>query len=140
MLWFFSNEKNFCQNQGVNLQNNYWFALFLQNELILMKTKQTPPHHTVWGGHKQCLYLPSYMVSHSIQWPTASAWKSLCYFGLREWPLEDPTPDKWSLPHATQAGESSLGCQKISVTTLCLTSGWLPNSQIAISWIIMKSR
>ena len=38
ILWLFSNEKNFCQDQMLNLQNNHQFALSLQDVLIVMKT------------------------------------------------------------------------------------------------------
>ena len=30
-LWFFSDEKDFCQDQMVNSQNNCWFAVFQQD-------------------------------------------------------------------------------------------------------------
>ena len=39
MLWFFSDEKNFCQDQKVNKQNNRWIATFTSHEIIVMKTK-----------------------------------------------------------------------------------------------------
>ena len=48
MLWFFPVEKNFCQDQIVNSQYNYWLTLFPQNVLILMKTKQ-PVHIMEFG-------------------------------------------------------------------------------------------
>ena len=48
ILWFFSDEKNFCQDQMVNSQNNCWFAPSPQNVLIVMKSKQ-PVHIMVLG-------------------------------------------------------------------------------------------
>ena len=48
--------------------------------------------------------------------------------GLRGWLLEDPTSGYKTLHYATQAEESSVGCEKISVTTSSLTSNCLtPN-------------
>ena len=47
MLWFFSDEKNFLQDQMVNSQNS-WLTLSSQDVLILMKDKQ-PVHIIVFG-------------------------------------------------------------------------------------------
>ena len=47
-LWFFSDEKCFCQNRMVNSQNDRWFALYPQDVPILMKTKH-PVHIMVFG-------------------------------------------------------------------------------------------
>ena len=37
-IYFFSNERNLCQDQNMNSQNKRWFPLFLQNVPIKMKT------------------------------------------------------------------------------------------------------
>jgi hypothetical protein len=39
MLWFFSDEKNFCQDQVHNRQNQYWVAMCPKNVPRVMKTK-----------------------------------------------------------------------------------------------------
>ena len=39
MLWFFSDEKNFCQDEIVNSQNNHCLAQFPQDVPIVVKTK-----------------------------------------------------------------------------------------------------
>ena len=57
--------------------------------------------------------------------------------GLRGWLLKDPTSDKRTLPHATQAERHSDGCEKISMTTSPLKSSFL-NPQIAIALMIIK--
>ena len=39
MLWFFSDEKNFCQNQAHNRQNHRWIAMCPNDVPRVMKTK-----------------------------------------------------------------------------------------------------
>ena len=39
MIWFFSDEKNFCQDQVVNSQNNCWLAACSKNVPKVMQTK-----------------------------------------------------------------------------------------------------
>ena len=39
MLWFFSDDKNFCRDHMVNSQNNCWIALSKQDVLIGIKIK-----------------------------------------------------------------------------------------------------
>ena len=39
MLWFFSDEKNFCQDQKVNKQNQKWIATCTSHIQKVMKTK-----------------------------------------------------------------------------------------------------
>ena len=39
MIWFFSDEKNFCQDQVVNSQNNRWLAVCSKDVPKVMKTK-----------------------------------------------------------------------------------------------------
>lgn len=39
MLWFFSDEKNFCQDQAHNTQNNRWLAVSPEDVPRVMKTK-----------------------------------------------------------------------------------------------------
>ena len=39
MLWFFSNEKNFCQDQKMNQQNNCWLAYCPKDVPRVMQTK-----------------------------------------------------------------------------------------------------
>ena len=39
MLWFFSDEKNFCQDQAHNRQNHRWIAMCLKDVPRVMKTK-----------------------------------------------------------------------------------------------------
>ena len=39
MLWFFSDEKNLCQDLMINSQSYFWLALSPQDVLIAMKTK-----------------------------------------------------------------------------------------------------
>lgn len=39
MLWFFSDEKNFCQDQAQNSQNNRWLAICSKDVPKVMKTK-----------------------------------------------------------------------------------------------------
>lgn len=39
MLWFFSDEKNFCQDQKFNRQNNRWIAMRQKDVPKIMKTK-----------------------------------------------------------------------------------------------------
>ena len=48
ILWFFSDEKNFCQDQIMNSQNSCWLSLFSQDVPILMKSKH-PVHIMVFG-------------------------------------------------------------------------------------------
>ena len=56
--------------------------------------------------------------------------------GLRRWLLEDPMSGKRTLHYATQAGEASLGYEKIYLTTSSLISNH-PTPQIAFPLIIM---
>ena len=39
MIWFFSDEKNFCQDQAVNSQNNCWLAVCTKDVPKVMQTK-----------------------------------------------------------------------------------------------------
>ena len=39
MIWFFSDKKNFCQDQAVNNQNNRWLAVCSEDVLKVMQTK-----------------------------------------------------------------------------------------------------
>ena len=39
MLWFFSDEKNFCQDQAYNRQNHGWIAMYPNDVSRVMKTK-----------------------------------------------------------------------------------------------------
>ena len=39
MLWFFSDEKIFCQDQAYNMQNNRWVAMNNSDVPRVMKTK-----------------------------------------------------------------------------------------------------
>ena len=39
MIWFFSDEKNFCQDQAVNSQNNRWLAVCPKDVPKVMQTK-----------------------------------------------------------------------------------------------------
>lgn len=39
MMWFFSDEKNFCQDQAFNRQNNRWIAMSSKDVPKIMKTK-----------------------------------------------------------------------------------------------------
>ena len=39
MIWFFSDEKNFCQDQAVNNQNNCWLAVCSEDVPKVMQTK-----------------------------------------------------------------------------------------------------
>ena len=132
MLWFFSDEKNFNQDQMVNSQNNCWLALYLQDILMVMKTKHLV-HIMMFGvvtsdGDVMPLFLltrpwtvayimfggGSAALDHEVGYRSSN--KTLCY--------------------VIQAGEPSVGCQKISVTTSILTSICI-TSQIAITLVIM---
>ena len=137
MYHFFSDEKIFGQDQMVNSQNNSWLALSSQDVLILMKTKH---HHGIWGGHYW------WWCYASIYLPT---WPHNQHGGLHEVPGEGSATLDWEggccktlylatgLCHATQAGEPSLGFEKISATTSLLTFGCL-TPQIAIPLIIIR--
>ena len=83
-----------------------------------------------------CLYSSSHMVSCSLVRSTSSAWWRQCCPGLTMLQLEGPMSCNRTLHHATKERESSLGSQKISMTTSPLTSGCL-TPQIAISLIII---
>ena len=48
MLWFFSDEKNFCQDQVINNQNNRWLAVCPKDVPKVMKTK-FPANVMVFG-------------------------------------------------------------------------------------------
>ena len=39
MIWFFSDKKNFCQDQAVNNQNNHWLAVCSEDVPKVMQTK-----------------------------------------------------------------------------------------------------
>ena len=39
MIWFFSDKKNFCQDQAVNKQNNRWLAVCSEDVSKVMQTK-----------------------------------------------------------------------------------------------------
>ena len=77
MLCFFSDEKNFCQDQIVNSQDNCRIALSPQNVLTLMKTKH-PVHIMVLGvfiidSDVMPPFSP-HIVPESTQRATSSAW------------------------------------------------------------------
>ena len=42
MIWFFSDKKNFCQDQAVNNQNNHWLAVCSEDVPKVMQTKFQP--------------------------------------------------------------------------------------------------
>ncbi len=51
MLWFFSDEKNFCQDQTHNSQNNRWLAVCPKDVPRGMKGMQVSCNcHGVWGS------------------------------------------------------------------------------------------
>ena len=86
-IWFFLDEKNFCQDQMVCSQNNHWLTLFPQDVLILMKIKN-PVHIMLFGGWSLVmvtfyLHSSSPMASDSSRRPTSSAWKKQYCFRSR---------------------------------------------------------
>ena len=128
MLWFFSDEKNFCHDQMVNLQNNCWLAVSTR----CTNNDENQTHRSAsWclAGSlvKGILYLqsPFPMASDSTQRLASIAWKRQCFSWLRGWLLEDSVSSNRTLCYATQIGELNLGSQKISTTTLPLTSNHL---------------
>ena len=61
MIWFFSDKKNFCQDQAVNNQNNCWLAVCSEDVPKVMQTK-FPATVMVFGvvlseGHIMLLYI-----------------------------------------------------------------------------------
>ena len=61
MIWFFSDKKNFCQDQAVNNQNNHWLAVCSEDVPKVMQTK-FPATVMVFGvvsseGHIMPLYI-----------------------------------------------------------------------------------
>ena len=61
MIWFFSDKKNFCQDQAVNNQNNCWLALCSEDVPKVMQTT-FPAIVMVFGvvsseGHIMLLYI-----------------------------------------------------------------------------------
>lgn len=67
MLWFFSDEKNFCQDQANNRQNNRWLAQNREDVPRVMKTKY-PAHVMVFGvisseGH----VMPPYIFEEGLR-------------------------------------------------------------------------
>lgn len=67
LLWFFSDEKNFCQDQAHNKQNNRWLALSPEDVPVVMKTK-FPAHIMVLGvvssdGH----VMPPYFFTEGLK-------------------------------------------------------------------------
>ena len=117
MLCFFSGEKNFGQDDMVNLQNHHWFALFLQEVLIGMKTKH-PIHIMIFWVVTLYLHSSSHVDSNSSSGPTSSTWRRKCWPGSKGWPLEGSTFNNRTLRHTTHAGETNVGSKKTSATIL----------------------
>ena len=138
MFWFFSDDQNFCQDQIVNSQSNYWFARNPQDVPTVMKTKH-PVHIMVFGvATHDSDVIPPFVFLHGFRHNTEAlicTWTRLCCSGSRGWLLEDPMSGNRTLCHIAQAVEPNLGCRKISVTSpltsVCLTF------QIAIPLITM---
>ena len=92
ILWFFSDEKNFCRDQMVNPPNNHCLPLpgsdgepteqplssSASTRYTNSDENQTPNlHHGVWGGHiaMLCLHSSSLIISDSTQRVTLSDWR-----------------------------------------------------------------
>ena len=85
MIWFFTDEKKFCQDQMVNSQNNHCLALTPQHVPIVMKIKH--PVQII----KFEVDTSSHIDSDSTRWPTSepgvnspsldwgrASWNTLC--------------------------------------------------------------
>ena len=80
-------------------------------------------------------YLSSAMASVLIWRPTSSSWRRWWGPGSRAWLLENPTSSNWTMCHAKQEEEPTVGCKKYNVT-LSLTSA-CKHSHIAIPLLLM---
>ena len=126
---FFSDVKNFCQDQMMNTQNNHWFALSLQDALIMMKSKH-PIHIMMFkvvtsNGD----VMPSFIFPHALRLNTEAYIKCLkeVVFWIKRMDAgrpyvwqQDPVPCHTS--RRTQSWLSENFCNHITPNT------WLPNS------------
>ena len=89
MLWFFSDEKNFCQDQAHNRQNHRWIAICPNDVPRVMKTK-FPNTVMVFGmiSSNRDMMLPHIFetglkVDTEIYLQVMALW---CYPGSSRWP------------------------------------------------------
>ena len=132
MLWFFSHEKHFCQDQVHNSQNHRWIAMNNRDMPRVMKTK----------------FLAAVMVfgvvsSEGHITPSKSAWKStpkctwMCWSvwwspGAIRWLVADPGCGSRTLRQPTSPKRPRLGFRKSATTLyLSLTSPLLPRPEPA---------
>ena len=66
ILRFFSDDKNFYQDQMVNSQNNHWLALSPQDVLVLMETKH-PVHIMVFRVVTIGDVMPPFIFPHDLR-------------------------------------------------------------------------
>ena len=111
-----------------------WVSIWGQIHIHIDEDQTLNPNHGVWGGHLQWWY---YASIHLPTWPYTEAHIKYLKEAVLPW-IErvvdgNPMSGSTALCHATKAGESSLGYEKISETTLSLTSGCLmPQSTILL--------
>ena len=73
MIWFFSDKKNFCQDQVVNSENNCWLAVCSKDVPKIMQTK-FPATVMVFGvvsseGHVMPLYIfPKGLMVNTVEY------------------------------------------------------------------------
>ena len=89
MLWFFSNEKNFCQDQAHNRQKHQWIAMCPNDVPRVMKTK-FPNMVMVFGVISSDRDV---MPPHTLRWvlgsilrSTCKSWRLQCYPESSRWP------------------------------------------------------
>ena len=120
MLWFFSNEKNFCQDQVHNSQNHRWIATNNRDVHRVMKTKfRLRLWSLVWF---QVRATSCHLTSAMSAWKSTPKCTWMCWRvwwspGAIRWPVTDPGCGSRTRYRPTSPKRLRLGFGK-SATTL----------------------
>ena len=88
MLWFFSDEKNFCQDQVHNTQNHQWIAM-CPNDVPRVKKTKFPNTIMFFGvissdGDVMPLHILRQVLGLILR-STGRSWRLWCYPGSSRW-------------------------------------------------------
>ena len=132
MLWFFSDEKNFCQDQAHNRQNHRWIAMCPDDVPRVMKTKfsNTVMVFGVISSNRDVM--PPHIFEMGLRIilrSTCRSWRLWCYPGSSRWPGTGPGYDSKTV-HLVMSPNAPLPGWRSTATTSNSRTNGLP-----VAWI-----
>ena len=137
-IWFFSDEKNFCQDQKHNTQNNRWLAYSPKDTPSAMQTKFSTPVIVSYVSREGDVMLPHFFREGlrlnsddnvELLFTLVKPWKTRVANGRPYVWQQDSVP-------ATSQGKVKNSCRR-TITTTPVPMFGLRTPQILTPWIIL---